>query len=224
MVRYKLLTGESRFRVHLIVQGACRGCRRRICRRLLPSSSRHGGKVFPCRSYRRAVHSLSRHGASLVRDCCSHRPPDGMGATWRGEAAFPRWRGAPRPGVHVLVESAGGEIYRGGTGHRPRPFPRQGGAVGPDSAPQPARVWRSSKKRGKVEERLFLSSGASAGLSAAFNAPLAGVIFALEEVHKSFSPLVLMSAMMASLAADFVSKHFFGLRPVFSFGVPSVLP
>ncbi len=30
--------------------------------------------------------------------------------------------------------------------------------------------------------------------------------------------------MMASLAADFVSKHFFGLGTVFSFGVPSVLP
>lgn len=35
--------------------------------------------------------------------------------------------------------------------------------------------------RTRMEERYLLTSGASAGLAAAFNAPLAGVIFALEE-------------------------------------------
>lgn len=38
----------------------------------------------------------------------------------------------------------------------------------------------------KVVEKYLMTSGASAGLSAAFNAPISGVIFALEEVHKSF--------------------------------------
>lgn len=63
------------------------------------------------------------------------------------------------------------------------------------------------------EEKYFVTCGASAGLSAAFNAPLAGVMFALEEAHKNFSPLVLASAMTASITADFVSKQFFGLMP-----------
>lgn len=72
-------------------------------------------------------------------------------------------------------------------------------------------------KRVKVEERYLITSGASAGLSAAFNAPLAGVMFALEEVHKHFSPLVLLSAMSASLTADVVSRYFLGLNPVFTF-------
>lgn len=75
-----------------------------------------------------------------------------------------------------------------------------------------------------VEEQLMITSGSSAGLSAAFNAPLAGVIFALEELHKSFSPLILLSAMTASLVADMLSKNVFGLGPVFSFGVPKALP
>ena len=48
------------------------------------------------------------------------------------------------------------------------------------------------------EEKYLITSGASAGLSAAFNAPLSGVMFALEEAHKNFSPLVLLSAMISS--------------------------
>lgn len=79
-------------------------------------------------------------------------------------------------------------------------------------------------KRIKIEEKYLITSGASAGLAAAFNAPLAGVMFALEEVHKNFSPLVLISAMSASLTADFVSKEFLGLKPVFNFNDIKILP
>ncbi|WP_330651532.1 H(+)/Cl(-) exchange transporter ClcA [Tepidibacter aestuarii] len=79
-------------------------------------------------------------------------------------------------------------------------------------------------KRVKIEEKYLITSGASAGLAAAFNAPLAGVIFALEEVHKNFYPLVLLSSMSASLTADFISKNFFGLKPVFDFRSLHALP
>ncbi|MDP4128182.1 MAG: H(+)/Cl(-) exchange transporter ClcA [Bacillota bacterium] len=79
-------------------------------------------------------------------------------------------------------------------------------------------------KRIKIEEKYLITSGASAGLAAAFNAPLAGVMFALEEVHKNFSPLVLLSALSAALSADFVSSQFFGLKPVFHFENLIVLP
>ncbi|VBB05250.1 chloride channel voltage gated [Lucifera butyrica] len=75
--------------------------------------------------------------------------------------------------------------------------------------------------RTKMEERYLLTSGASAGLAAAFSAPLAGVIFSLEELHKNFSPAVLMSAMAASLTAALVTQSFFGANPIFSFtGIP----
>jgi len=78
--------------------------------------------------------------------------------------------------------------------------------------------------RSKIEERYLLTSGASAGLAAAFNAPLAGVIFSLEELHKNFSPTVLMSAVAAALTAVLVSQQFFGYNPIFNFiGLP-ILP
>lgn len=79
-------------------------------------------------------------------------------------------------------------------------------------------------KRTKVEERHLITCGASAGLAAAFNAPLAGIMFALEEIHKNFSVTVLFSVMTASVVADFVSQYVFGLSPVFQFPVNSLIP
>ncbi|MGI5921218.1 MAG: ClC family H(+)/Cl(-) exchange transporter [Syntrophomonadaceae bacterium] len=76
----------------------------------------------------------------------------------------------------------------------------------------------------KVEERILITSGASAGLAAAFNAPLAGVIFSLEEVHKNFSPPILLSTMAASLTADYVARNYFGISPIFNFTSLPVLP
>ena len=78
--------------------------------------------------------------------------------------------------------------------------------------------------RGKTEERFLLTCGASAGLAAAFHAPLAGVMFSLEEVHKNFSVSVLMSVMASSLTADFLSSSVFGMSPVFSFQITEPLP
>jgi H+/Cl- antiporter ClcA len=72
-------------------------------------------------------------------------------------------------------------------------------------------------KRPKIEKKYLISGGASAGLAAAFNAPLSGVMFTLEEVHKNFSPLVLLTAMSAALTADLISKNFFGMRPILDF-------
>ena len=72
-------------------------------------------------------------------------------------------------------------------------------------------------RRDRVEETCLVTSGAAAGLSAAFNAPLSGMVFALEEIHRSFSPMILLSAAMACLSADFIAKNRFGLRPVLDF-------
>ncbi|MFB0921513.1 MAG: chloride channel protein, partial [Oscillospiraceae bacterium] len=44
--------------------------------------------------------------------------------------------------------------------------------------------------KNKLEENYLITGGAAAGLSAAFNAPLSGIVFALEEVHRSFSRII----------------------------------
>lgn len=70
--------------------------------------------------------------------------------------------------------------------------------------------------RFRKEEHLLMTCGGSAGLAAAFGAPLAGVVFALEELHKSFSTDILLSAMAAAITGDWVGSTMFGLSPVFS--------
>ncbi|EGS32209.1 ClC family H(+)/Cl(-) exchange transporter [Megasphaera sp. UPII 135-E] len=79
-------------------------------------------------------------------------------------------------------------------------------------------------KRTRMEERYLITAGASAGLAAAFNAPLAGVIFALEELHRNFSGAVLASAMAAALLSTTVCRMVFGRETIFHFGTLSVLP
>jgi len=76
----------------------------------------------------------------------------------------------------------------------------------------------------RTEKKILMASGASAGLAAAFNAPLAGAVFALEEIFKYFSPIILLSTMAAAVVADFVSKMIFGVSPVFHFNITGNIP
>ena len=75
-----------------------------------------------------------------------------------------------------------------------------------------------------TEKRMYLASGASAGLASAFNAPLAGVMFSLEEIFKYYSSKVLLSTMVAAISADVVSKLFFGTEHVFHFNIEKSIP
>ena len=78
--------------------------------------------------------------------------------------------------------------------------------------------------RGKREEKFLMTCGASAGLSAAFHAPLAGMMFAVEEIHKTFSIPILLPVMTASVTADYIASHILGLDPVFRFQITEYLP
>ena len=81
-------------------------------------------------------------------------------------------------------------------------------------------------KRSEVEEKYLVTCGASAGISSTFNAPLAGVIFSLEELHKFFSPLLLICTLVASGTSNFVSRMILGSQTSFqyNFMLPKGIP
>lgn len=78
--------------------------------------------------------------------------------------------------------------------------------------------------RGRGEERLLVTCGAGAGMAAAFHAPLTGVMFALEEIHKTFNAALIVSAMSAAVVSDYVSSDLLGIRPVLAFRLTDTLP
>lgn len=60
-------------------------------------------------------------------------------------------------------------------------------------------------------DRYIMTGGACAGFSCATGAPLTGIIFAFEEAHRRFSPMIFMSAATAVFSGHAVSELLCGL-------------
>jgi CIC family chloride channel protein len=67
----------------------------------------------------------------------------------------------------------------------------------------------------KEQLRLIVPIGAAAGLAAAFNTPIAAVLFVVEEVIGSWNASVLGSIVLAAVSAVVVSRFFLGDQPLF---------
>lgn len=57
------------------------------------------------------------------------------------------------------------------------------------------------------KERVLMSAGAGAGLATAFNTPVTGVVFVIEEFLHTISPQYLVPCMLAAIIASSISKH-----------------
>jgi CIC family chloride channel protein len=90
---------------------------------------------------------------------------------------------------------------------REGPTIQMGGAVGAAVA-----QWLRVTPR---ERQTLMAAGAGAGLAAAFNAPLSGVPFVLEELQQPFAPTIFSAAFIAALVADVVARSFTSQLPVF---------
>ena len=113
------------------------------------------------------------------------------------------------PSRAVMVRTAASAITigSGGSAGAEGPIAVFGAAVG-------SRLGRSFRFSGN-RTIILVGAGAAAGISAAFNAPLAGAFFALEEILGSFSIAAFAPVVVSSVVAAVVSRSVFGNHPVF---------
>lgn len=74
-------------------------------------------------------------------------------------------------------------------------------------------------KKDIVDRNYLITSGSSAGLAGAFGAPLAGVMFSIEELHKYISKKLLICVFLASITSDFVGRRIFGVQTAFDISI-----
>ncbi len=94
---------------------------------------------------------------------------------------------------------------------REGPTVQMGGAVG--------HALGQDNTGGEGEKRILVAAGGGAGLAAAFNAPLSGLMFVLEELQENCATVVFFVAALACLAADMICRQLLGQSPIFPLAI-----
>ncbi|MGB2990157.1 MAG: chloride channel protein [Candidatus Zixiibacteriota bacterium] len=137
----------------------------------------------------------------LAREARGHGVPEVMLAVaLRG--------GIIRPFV-ALAKSIASSICigSGGSAGREGPIVQIGSAIGSTVG----QMFKMSGDRVKV----LVGCGAAAGISATFNAPIAGVLFALEIILGDFTMYAFSPVIISSVTATVISRAFLGNYPAF---------
>ncbi len=76
----------------------------------------------------------------------------------------------------------------------------------------------SASKNRSAWNRYVMTGGAGAGFAVATGAPLSGILFALEEIHKRFTPMLVLTVSVSVVSATYVNRVLCSL-----FGISSTL-
>ena len=79
-----------------------------------------------------------------------------------------------------------------------------------------AQFWGSTFRLRTTDRIALFASGAGAGLAVAFNAPIAGAVFVLEELVRRFDIRIAIAALGTSCSAIAVASLLLGQQPDFS--------
>ncbi len=123
--------------------------------------------------------------------------------------AVNRLGGRMRPQVPIVKSLASALcIGSGGSVGREGPIVQIGSALGS--------VLGQSVRASESRLRLLVACGAAAGISATFNAPIAGVFFALELILRRFDTESFGFVVLSSITADAIGRAAFGSHPFLS--------
>lgn len=144
----------------------------------------------------------------FAREAKGHGVPEVMEAI-----ALRRGHIRPRVALAKVVASTI-TIGAGGSAGREGPIVQVGAALGSSIG-----QW---VKLNDDQLRMLVASGAAAGIAAAFNAPIAGAMFALEVILARFSNRYLGIVVVSAVAANVTSRILLGDDPAFSVPVYSL--
>jgi CIC family chloride channel protein len=120
--------------------------------------------------------------------------------------AVNRLGGRMRPQVPIVKSLASAVcIGSGGSVGREGPIVQIGSALGS--------VLGQFVRVTETQLRLLVACGAAAGISATFNAPIAGVFFALELILRNFETESFGYVVLSSVTADAIGRAVFGSHP-----------
>lgn len=98
-------------------------------------------------------------------------------------------------------------IGSGGSVGREGPIVQIGSSIGSTVA--------QALKFSRARQKTLVGCGAAAGIAATFNAPIAGVLFALEILLGDFGLSAFSPVVLSSVTATTISRHYFGDFPAF---------